>query len=136
MVILLIQKVGNAQGLFSQVITPFLQTSGTTRQILVSVYKEKACMFDKHHPMKTYGGMFHAFLTATLPAVEWLAFRVGRRINRVSVPSCYWAGDCVGCSRSGASGEQEGLSLLLETERVPDPVCQVLRENDLLLYAV
>jgi hypothetical protein len=66
-------------------------------------------MFDKHRPMKTYGGMFHAFLTATLPAVEWSAFRVGRRVPQVSAPSCYWAGDCVGCSRSRPSGEEEDL---------------------------
>ena len=68
-------------------------------------------MFDKHHPMKTYGGMFHAFFTATLPAVEWPAFCIGRRIPPpgVSVPTCFWAGDCVGCNRSGPSEEQEGL---------------------------
>jgi len=71
--------------------------------------KEKACIFEKHHPMKTYGGMFHAFLTATLPAVEWSAFCVGCRIPRVSVPTCFWAEDYVGCSRSRPSGEQEGL---------------------------
>jgi hypothetical protein len=66
-------------------------------------------MFDKHHLMKTYGGMFHAFLTATLHAVEWSALRFGCHIPRISVPCCCWAGDCVGCSRSGPSGEQEGV---------------------------
>jgi len=109
MVILLIQKVDNAQGQFSQIITLhiFYKLLEPHCQFVFLLKKEKACMFDKHHLMKTYGGMFHAFLTATLPAVEWSALRFGRRIPWVSVPTCYWAGDCLGCSRSGPSGEQE-----------------------------